>query len=66
MTTSKATTSTEGRDLILTRMIDAPAEKVFKAWTEPELLAGANRPHNVSATDRAGSTQLPTRSVPKI
>jgi uncharacterized protein YndB with AHSA1/START domain len=38
MTTSKATTSTEGRDLILTRMIDGPAEKVFRAWTEPELL----------------------------
>jgi uncharacterized protein YndB with AHSA1/START domain len=38
MTTSKATTSTEGRDLILTRMIDAPSEKVFRAWTEPELL----------------------------
>jgi uncharacterized protein YndB with AHSA1/START domain len=38
MTTSKATTSAEGRDLILTRMIDAPAEKVFRAWTEPELL----------------------------
>jgi uncharacterized protein YndB with AHSA1/START domain len=38
MTTSKATTSTEGRDLIVTRMIDAPPEKVFRAWTEPELL----------------------------
>lgn len=36
--TTKATTSTEGRDLILTRMIDAPREKVFRAWTEPELL----------------------------
>jgi uncharacterized protein YndB with AHSA1/START domain len=38
MTASKTTTSTEGRDLILTRMIDAPPEKVFRAWTEPELL----------------------------
>ena len=38
MTISKASTSTEGRDLILTRMIDAPPEKVFKAWTDPELL----------------------------
>jgi len=36
--TPKATTSTEGRDLILTRMIDAPRDKVFRAWTEPELL----------------------------
>jgi uncharacterized protein YndB with AHSA1/START domain len=38
MTTSKPTTSTEGRDLVLTMMIDAPPEKVFRAWTEPELL----------------------------
>ena len=38
MTTPKATTSTEGRDLILTRMINAPPEKVFNAWTVPALL----------------------------
>lgn len=36
--TGKTTTSTEGRDLILSRVIDAPCEKVFKAWTEPSLL----------------------------
>jgi uncharacterized protein YndB with AHSA1/START domain len=38
MDASKVTTSAEGRDLILTRIIDAPRAKVFKAWTEPELL----------------------------
>lgn len=38
MTTTKTTTSTEGRDLILMRIIDAPREKVFKAWTDPALL----------------------------
>jgi uncharacterized protein YndB with AHSA1/START domain len=38
MTSSKVNTSTEGRDLILTRVIDAPPEKVFRAWTEPELM----------------------------
>ena len=38
MTSAKTTTSTEGRDLILTRIIDAPREKVFRAWTEPTLL----------------------------
>lgn len=27
-----------GRELVLTRIIDAPPEKVFKAWTDPELL----------------------------
>jgi len=26
------------RDLILTRIIDAPREKPFRAWTEPALL----------------------------
>lgn len=26
------------RDLLLTRLIDAPPEKVYRAWTEPELL----------------------------
>jgi uncharacterized protein YndB with AHSA1/START domain len=38
MTTSQTMTSTEGRDLVLTRMIDAVPEKVFRAWTEPELM----------------------------
>jgi len=38
MTISKATTRTEGRDLILTRTMDAPPEKVFRAWTDPALL----------------------------
>ncbi len=26
------------RDLVLTRLIDAPREKVYRAWTDPELL----------------------------
>jgi uncharacterized protein YndB with AHSA1/START domain len=26
------------RELVLTRIIDAPREKVFRAWTDPELL----------------------------
>ncbi len=38
MSSNKATTSTEGRDLILSRIINAPRNKVFKAWTEPKLL----------------------------
>jgi uncharacterized protein YndB with AHSA1/START domain len=38
MTTSTATTRTEGCDLILTRIINAPPEKIFRAWTEPALL----------------------------
>jgi uncharacterized protein YndB with AHSA1/START domain len=35
---TKATTRTEGRDLILSRIIDAPPAKVFRAWTDPALL----------------------------
>jgi uncharacterized protein YndB with AHSA1/START domain len=38
VTTNKTITSAEGRDLILSRIIDAPREKVFKAWTDPALL----------------------------
>src|SRR5579863_5875653 len=32
------TTTASDRDLVLTRIIDAPRAKVFKAWTDPELL----------------------------
>jgi uncharacterized protein YndB with AHSA1/START domain len=38
MTTPRATTQTDGRDLILTCIIDAPPAKVFRAWTEPTLI----------------------------
>jgi uncharacterized protein YndB with AHSA1/START domain len=38
MSITETTTLTEGRDLILTRVIDASREKVFKAWTDPALL----------------------------
>ena len=33
-----STPSTSERDLVLTRLIDAPAEKLYRAWTQPELL----------------------------
>ncbi|AUX27466.1 ATPase [Sorangium cellulosum] len=38
MTTTTEATPTSDRELVLTRIIDAPPEKVFKAWTDPELL----------------------------
>lgn len=38
MSNAKVTTSAQGRDLTLTRIIDAAPEKVFRAWTEPELM----------------------------
>jgi uncharacterized protein YndB with AHSA1/START domain len=70
MTTSKCTTSTEGRDLILTRMIDAPPEKVFRAWTEPELVKQwfAPLPWTISAVEtdlRAGGSSLVTMRSPE-
>src|SRR5436190_13313487 len=33
-----AAENTADRDLVLTRLIDAPREKVFRCWTEPALL----------------------------
>lgn len=30
--------TTSDRELVLSRLIDAPREKLFRAWTEPELL----------------------------
>jgi uncharacterized protein YndB with AHSA1/START domain len=32
------TATSPDRDLVLTRLIDAPREKLFRAWTDPELL----------------------------
>ena len=29
---------TSDRELVLTRVIDAPREKLYRAWTDPELL----------------------------
>jgi uncharacterized protein YndB with AHSA1/START domain len=39
-TASQSATQTfaEGRDLVLTRLIDAPPEKVYRAWTDAEVL----------------------------
>jgi len=38
MTAAAESAPTTDRDLVLTRIIDAPPEKLFRAWTEPELL----------------------------
>ncbi|HZF54121.1 MAG TPA: SRPBCC family protein [Polyangiaceae bacterium] len=37
MTTTETTPSND-RELVLTRVIDAPRESVYRAWTEPELM----------------------------
>ncbi len=38
MSTEAKAATTSDRELVLARMINAPPEKVFKAWTDPELL----------------------------
>ncbi len=38
MTSTAETDAGLDRELRLTRLIDAPREKLFRAWTEPELL----------------------------
>jgi uncharacterized protein YndB with AHSA1/START domain len=38
MSDNKATTRAEGRDLFLTRVIDAPPEKLYQAWTDPRVM----------------------------
>ncbi len=35
---TQAANDDTNRDLVLTRLIDAPREKLFRAWTEPALL----------------------------
>jgi uncharacterized protein YndB with AHSA1/START domain len=37
-TNSHPTAAASDRDLVITRIINAPREKVYKAWTDPELL----------------------------
>ena len=38
MANSDAPVSSSNRELVLTRIIDLPPQKLFRAWTEPELL----------------------------
>ena len=63
MTQPKATTSAEGRDLIITRLINVSPAKVFNAWTDPALLKQwfAPLPWTVSKVQndvRAGGSSL--------
>lgn len=36
--TDKTTSPSSGRELVLTRLIAAPRDKVFQAWTDPKLM----------------------------
>ncbi len=55
--------SDANRELVLVRLIDAPPEKLFRAWTEPDLLMRwfTPRPWTVSSAKldvRPGGSQL--------
>ena len=70
MTNPKATTTVEGRDLILTRTFNAPPEKIFNAWTEPVLLKKWFAPlpwtvAKVQADVRVGGTNLTVMCGPE-
>jgi len=45
MTTQAEAAPTSDRELVLTRLIDAPRAKVYRAWTDPELLKQWFAPH---------------------
>jgi len=62
MTKTSAITPHEN-DLVLTRLIDAPREKLFRAWTEPKLVAQwfAPKPWTISRVEmdvRPGGSSL--------
>ncbi|OAI02208.1 polyketide cyclase [Methylomonas methanica] len=55
--------TTDSRELVLTRLIDAPAEKLYRAWTEPALLKQwfCPKPWTVASAEldvRAGGTSI--------
>lgn len=61
--TATDTATLDERDLVLTRDVDAPVEKLFRGWTEPELLKQwfAPKPFEVTVADvelRAGGGSL--------
>jgi uncharacterized protein YndB with AHSA1/START domain len=63
MTASSKTAFPRDRELVLTRLIDAPREKLFRAWTEPKLVKQwfAPLPWTISAVEldlRPGGSSL--------
>ena len=68
MTTETPANASSNRELILTRVIDAPPAKVYAAWTQPDLLKQwfAPLPWTVSAVENdvrpGGTTSITMRS----
>jgi uncharacterized protein YndB with AHSA1/START domain len=63
MTTKDKAATTSDRELVLTRLINAPREKVYRAWTDPKLIKQWNVPSpwtiTVAETDvRPGGSSL--------
>jgi uncharacterized protein YndB with AHSA1/START domain len=70
MTATAEATKTSDRELVLTRIIDAPPEMVFRAWTDPELLKQwfAPRPYTTPVAEidvRPGGASLIVMRDPK-
>jgi uncharacterized protein YndB with AHSA1/START domain len=53
MTTKIEATPSDDRELVLSRIIDAPREKVWRCWTDPELLKQwfVPKPWTIAAVD---------------
>ena len=70
MSTSQHVHNDNQRELVLERIIDAPPEKLFRAWTEPELLKiwFTPRPWTVASASldvRAGGSNVIVMSSPE-
>jgi len=52
MTTTATAVNAEGRDLVLTRLFDAPRALVFRAWTDDRMMSEWWGPHGYTATAR--------------
>jgi uncharacterized protein YndB with AHSA1/START domain len=64
------TAPTANNDLVLTRVMDVPREKLFRAWTEPELMKQWFAPlpwttPHVEVDPRAGGTSMFTMRSPE-
>jgi uncharacterized protein YndB with AHSA1/START domain len=46
------------RELVIRRTFNAPRELVFRAWTEPQLLAQWSCPHGFSFTEQSGELRV--------
>ena len=67
--TQQSTTSVDGRDLVLTRDIDATPDKLYRAWTDPALITqwftlGEWKAAKADLDVRAGGVSLVTMRGP--